>query len=233
MGQRVAGSSFATAFHHSDANGNVTSMVYPNGFLAAKYLYDPFGNMLAQSGSLASANRYRFSSKEWDSNSGLYYYLYRFYDPNLQWWVNRDPHRDMGFILLRWGTIGEPGTGGPNLYDFLGNSPLDNDDPYGLSIRSNCKDFCNNHLKDKAKDIIQDKLKEWFVDHAGGQSAEQAKKDCDAMKSCPEASISDARWGGDCLTCSIYKSAISAKDPQGADLCLKKKLDGCLMGDAP
>ncbi len=100
MGQWIAGSAFATAYYHSDGNGNVTCLMYPNGTLAAKYLYDPFGNMLAQYGSLASANRYRFSSKEWDSNSGLYYYLYRFYDPNLQRWVNRDPLGKKGFDSL-------------------------------------------------------------------------------------------------------------------------------------
>jgi RHS repeat-associated protein len=63
----------------------------------AKYLYDPFGNTLSMSGPLASANTYRFSSKEWNANSGLYYYLYRLYDPNLQRWPNRDPITDLGF----------------------------------------------------------------------------------------------------------------------------------------
>ena len=117
MGQWIAGSAFATAFYHSDANGNVTCLMYPDGTLAAKYLYDPFGNMLAQSGSLASANRYRFSSKEWDSNSGLNYFGYRFYDPNLQRWPNHDP-------------IGE--RGGINLYAYVGNNPVNRIDPLGL-----------------------------------------------------------------------------------------------------
>ena len=75
MGHGIAGSSFATSLYHSDANGNVTCLMYPNGTLAAKYLYDPFGNMLAQSGSLASANRYRFSSKEWDAASVPFGYI--------------------------------------------------------------------------------------------------------------------------------------------------------------
>jgi RHS repeat-associated protein len=85
--------------------------------MAAKYLYDAFGNTLAQSVYLAAANTYRFSSKEWNANSGLYYYLCRFYDPNLQRWVNRDP-------------IGEKG--GINLYEFNLNDPTDRFDPDGL-----------------------------------------------------------------------------------------------------
>jgi RHS repeat-associated protein len=65
-----------------------------------KYEYDAYGNLLAMSGPMAAANLYRFSSKEWNANSGLYCYLYRFYDPNLQRWVNRDPLGEGGFDLL-------------------------------------------------------------------------------------------------------------------------------------
>jgi RHS repeat-associated protein len=57
----------------------------------SNYRYDPFGNTISSSGTLASANVYRFSSKEIHVNSGMYYYGYRFYDPNLQRWINRDP----------------------------------------------------------------------------------------------------------------------------------------------
>ena len=117
MGQWIAGSAFATAFYHSDTNGNVTSMVYPNGTLAAKYLYDSYGNTLSMSGPLAGANRYRFSSKEWINNAGLYYYGYRFYDPNLQRWLNRDPIAEAGGI---------------NLYGYVGNSPVNRIDPLGF-----------------------------------------------------------------------------------------------------
>ena len=57
----------------------------------AAYKYDPFGNLISSSGTLAGANVYRFSSKEQHANSGMYYYGYRFYDPNLERWLNRDP----------------------------------------------------------------------------------------------------------------------------------------------
>ena len=133
MGQWIAGSAFATALYHSDGNGNVTCLMYPNGTLAEKYLYDPFGNMLSQYGNLASANRYRFSSKEWDSNSGLYYYLYRFYDPNLQRWVNRDPIDELGFRLLTLPSLDNWYDQG-NSYRFVDNNPNVGIDAQGLTI---------------------------------------------------------------------------------------------------
>src|SRR5437867_3302681 len=98
-----------TAYFHADGNGNVTALINSQQIIAAKYIYDPFGNTLSKSGPLADANTYRFSSKDYPANSGLYYYGYRFYDPNLQRWLNRDP-------------IGE--SGGINLYEFNYNSPL-------------------------------------------------------------------------------------------------------------
>ena len=85
---------FASACYFSDAQGNVVGLAYTNETMAAQYEYDPFGNMLSMTGPLASANRYRFSSKEWNDSAGLYYYGFRFYDPNLQRWPNRDPLSD-------------------------------------------------------------------------------------------------------------------------------------------
>jgi RHS repeat-associated protein len=105
-------------YYHADGNGNITCMVAPNDTVTASYRYDPFGNTLSQSGGLASANTYRFSSKEIHAATGLYYYGYRFYAPNLQRWVNRDP-------------AGEEG--GVNLYRVSNNSPLVYFDPDGYN----------------------------------------------------------------------------------------------------
>lgn len=107
------------AYYHCDGNGNVTALVSTNGIMLARYSYDPYGNLLGLSGPLAEANRYRFSSKEWNGNAGVYYYGYRFYDGGLQRWVNRDRINERGGI---------------NLYGFLFNNPINWLDPYGLAI---------------------------------------------------------------------------------------------------
>ena len=100
-GLLAIGDSRASAFYHCDGNGNVTCLIYSNQLVAARYSYDPFGNTLAATGPLAEANLYRFSSKEFHPNSGLIYYLYRFYDPNLQRWVNRDPIKEWEGLISR------------------------------------------------------------------------------------------------------------------------------------
>jgi RHS repeat-associated protein len=114
-GQEILGAP-TTVFYHADGNGNIAALMYPNQQLAAKYLYDPFGNMLAMSGPLMSFNKYRFSSKEWNNNAGLYYYDRRFYEPGVQRWLNRDPIHEKG---------------GLNLYSFTINDPINRFDPIG------------------------------------------------------------------------------------------------------
>jgi RHS repeat-associated protein len=130
------------AFYHADANGNVTMLVNSSQAVVAKYLYDAFGNVLSASGLLANANRYQFSSKEKDLNSGLVNYLYRFYDPSFQRWLNRDPLGEQGFETTRHIaarniafvrlSVGAEPLIGPNLYEFIGNGPMDGTDPDGL-----------------------------------------------------------------------------------------------------
>jgi RHS repeat-associated protein len=138
---------FASTLFHADGCGNVTCLAYTNGLLAAKYLYDPFGSIIAQYGLLAGANNYRFSSKEWNATSGLYYYLYRYYEPNIQRWLNRDPlganATDLwhGKSMTVWLNISplritetippEESLFGANLYEFVNNDAIDNLDQFG------------------------------------------------------------------------------------------------------
>jgi RHS repeat-associated protein len=116
-GQLTTGDPQAHACYHSDANGNVTALINDKQIVVARYLYDPCGNLLSSVGPLAEVNLYRFSSKEAHAYSGLVYYGYRFLDPNLQRWLNRDP-------------LGEKG--GINLYTFTSNGHTYRVDPFGL-----------------------------------------------------------------------------------------------------
>ena len=86
------------------------------GNKVAEYAYDPYGAPAATSGS--TDQPYRYSTKMYDADTGLYYFGYRFYSPDLGRWINRDP------LGVR---------GGLNLYAYALNNPLRYVDVDGLA----------------------------------------------------------------------------------------------------
>jgi RHS repeat-associated protein len=110
----------AAFFPCFDANGNVTEYIDATGAIKAHYVFDAFGQTISQSGDLASTFSHRFSTKYADDETGLYYYGYRYYAPELGRWVNRDPIEEMG---------------GANLYGFVGNIALNQWDYLGMLTR--------------------------------------------------------------------------------------------------
>ncbi len=101
-----------------DSNGNVTDYASDSGVIVASYTYNAFGQTITQSGPMADTFPHRFSTQYYDAETGLYYYGYRFYAPELLRWVNRDP-------------AGEEE--GENLYGFCNNDGNNNYDLTGLS----------------------------------------------------------------------------------------------------
>ena len=113
-----------TRLYTYEANGNVGQLVDgTTGVVVAHYAYAPFGTTLTASGTAATANPFRFSTKYTDADTTLVYYGYRFYSPTLGLgrWLTRDP-------------IGESDS--PGLYMFVGNNPLAWFDSNGLARRS-------------------------------------------------------------------------------------------------
>ena len=98
-----------TYFTTIDGNKNVTAYVDSSDNVVAEYTYGPFGNIVEKSGSKADDFAYRFSSEVFDKETGLVYYNFRYYNPELGRWLNRDP-------IQEWG--------GSNLYGFVLNNPL-------------------------------------------------------------------------------------------------------------
>jgi RHS repeat-associated protein len=66
---------------------------------------------------VVTANPYRFTGREWDSELGIYFYRARYYDPEIGRFLSEDP--------LRFGAD-------PNHYSYVGNAPWVFDDPLGL-----------------------------------------------------------------------------------------------------
>ena len=101
-----------------DNNGNITRYLDANGNTVAQYTYDAFGNTISKSGPSADFFSLLFSTKYYDSETGLYFYGYRFYSPSLMRWINRDPIEE---------------DGGANLYVFVNNSVIYVVDAFGES----------------------------------------------------------------------------------------------------
>ncbi len=116
-----------------DGNGNVGQVLNattPTAIeTAAYYEYDPYGNVIHSTGTYANVNPFRFSTKWLDSelggwningavgNTGLYYYGYRYYSPQLGRWISRDPAAERG---------------GTNLFCFIKNDGIGKTDKLGL-----------------------------------------------------------------------------------------------------
>ena len=108
-----------SVFYHSDGSGNITSMM--NGYqeVVARYEYDAFLRIIGQWGTMAAPNVMRSSSMPNYAKDGIVGFPLREYDLILPRWLQHDPSGEAGGI---------------NLYRFVGNSPINSVDPYGLSI---------------------------------------------------------------------------------------------------
>jgi RHS repeat-associated protein len=105
-----------TSYYQADGLGSLTSLSNTSGALASTYTYDSFGNLVASSGSLV--NSFRYTGREFDTETSLYYYRARYYDPGVGRFLNEDP---IGF------------KGGQNFYGYVLNMVTDLVDPTGLA----------------------------------------------------------------------------------------------------
>jgi RHS repeat-associated protein len=108
----------ATSFYQADGLGTITSLANTSGSLAQTYTFDSFGNQTASSGSLT--NSFRYTAREFDSETSLYYYRARYYDPTAGRFLSED--------LLRF----DGAERNPSLYWYVRNGPTGNIDPLGL-----------------------------------------------------------------------------------------------------
>jgi RHS repeat-associated protein len=78
-----------TSYYHADGLGSVTSLSNPSGVSAQTYGYDSFGKQTSSSGSLT--NPFQYTGRESDTETGLYYYRARYYDPAAGRFLGEDP----------------------------------------------------------------------------------------------------------------------------------------------
>jgi RHS repeat-associated protein len=90
----------ASRFMAYDGNGNIVGIVNGgNGKTAATMQYSPFGETIARDGD-GEQDRYGFSTKCGDGDTGICYYGYRFYSPETGRWLSRDPIEENGGVAI-------------------------------------------------------------------------------------------------------------------------------------
>ena len=113
--------------------GDITSIYDAGGNVVAKYEYDDWGNVLTVTDAnnksitdknhIANLNPFRYRSYYYDSESGLYYLMSRYYDPVVHRFINADDRIDTNNSIL-----------GSNLFAYCNNNPIIYYDPNGHSF---------------------------------------------------------------------------------------------------
>jgi len=114
----------AWRFQLSNHLGSSALELTRSGAVISYEEYHPFGSTAfhtAQGSLGVSLKRYRYTGKERDEETGLYYHGARYYAPWLGRWTAADP---LG--------IAQPGRADLNLYAYVRNRPLVASDPTGL-----------------------------------------------------------------------------------------------------
>lgn len=107
-------------YYIADGNKNIIALKDSSGADVSTYAYTPFGSL--ENPADGDENPFRFSSEYADDETGLVYYNYRYYSPQLGRWTKRDPIEEQG---------------GSNLYALLNNNSINFMDKNGeISLAS-------------------------------------------------------------------------------------------------
>lgn len=105
-------------YFHPDHLGSSSFITDNDGNPAEFFLNLPFGETFVEQRSNTTMlnNPYKFTGKELDENTGLYYYGARFYDPKLSLWLSVDPLAEKTMTP----------------YAYCNNNPINLIDPTGM-----------------------------------------------------------------------------------------------------
>ena len=102
-------------YYEADGLGSITSLTNPDGTVAATYTYESFGFLRESTGS--ATNWFRYTARQFDSSTALYYYRARYYDPMTGRFLSEDPIGTSGAL---------------DLYLYVSNNPVNRVDAFGL-----------------------------------------------------------------------------------------------------
>ncbi len=123
-------------YYHGDHLGSSNMITDAYGAVYQHLEYFPYGETWIEEGGSYGGNTpgYKFTGKELDPETGLYYYGARYYDPVLSRWISTDPALGKFFnIEGEYAGIYTPKN--INLYSYTINNPVRLQDPNGQDWR--------------------------------------------------------------------------------------------------
>ena len=160
--------SSATSYYHADGLGSISSLSNAAGSIANTYTYDSFGKLTASTGSLV--NPFRYTARESDTETGLYYYRARYYDQQTGRFLSEDALGATSDDL--------------DLYRYVHNSPAGYTDPSGHRTY-NCGPKCGFRLE---TDPFKGKHINWWCNGLKGCLLFPSMRPCEESKSDPPPS---------------------------------------------
>jgi RHS repeat-associated protein len=103
-------------FYQADGLGSITSLSTSAGTVSDSFTYDSFGKVTSTTGGFTQP--FRYTGREWDAETGLYYYRARYYDSQIGRFLSEDP------LMFS--------SGGVNFYNYVSNNSTNLVDPLGL-----------------------------------------------------------------------------------------------------
>ena len=132
-------------YYHADGLGSINTLTDDNNQIVESYAYKAYGapTIKNRDGAVADkstiGNPYLFTARELDSESGLYYLRFRYYDWRRGAFMQEDPIGFSGGDVDLYiygdsvGKVQEAKHGSTNLYQYAFNGPLNYVDPDGAS----------------------------------------------------------------------------------------------------
>ncbi|MHA7602739.1 RHS repeat-associated core domain-containing protein [Alicycliphilus sp. T452] len=116
---------------YADHLGSIVATADATGAGTALYGYGPYGESNTTAG-----QRFRYTGQQFMGDLGLYHYKARFYDPRLGRFLQTDPIGTQDDL---------------NLYAYVGNNPINRNDPRGLSSQEAA--YLNSSLTDSSGSV--------------------------------------------------------------------------------